>query len=109
VQATRLRLVGKAITGLFAVGFASILAAEMLESVNVPYWGNYAYIGAIVIFVALAALLGSVFGTGILASMDFASGLTTLLMWFIYFPASIMMGVLFALLLLLSYINFREP
>jgi len=104
-----LRFIGKAITGLFAIGFASILAAEMLESVNVPYWGNYAYIGAIVFFVALAALLGSVFGTGILASMDFASGLTAMLMWFIYVPASIMMGVLFALLLFLSYLRFKEP
>ena len=98
---------GKTVAGLLTFGFASIITAEMLQSVNVPNWGDYGFIGAVLLFIAFAVLLGTVFRLEVLPAMDASSTLTGLLMAFIYVPAALLMGGLFALFIFLTYLAYR--
>jgi hypothetical protein len=98
-----LNVLGRTIAGLFTFGFASIVTAEMLQSVDVPNWGDYEFIGTVLVFVAFAVLLGEVFGLEVLPAMDVSSALTGLLMAFIYFPAALLMGGIFVLSIILTY------
>jgi len=101
-----LNYVGRAITGLFTLGLASILTAEMLQFANVPDWGNYASIGAVLIFIALAVLLGAVFEIAILPALDISSALTALLMFYVYMPAALVMVGLFALFVVITFLAY---
>ena len=102
-----MNILGKTIAGLFTFGFASIVTAEMLQLGNVPNWGDYEFVGAVIVFIALAALLGAVFGLEVLPAMDVSSALTGLLMAFIYIPAALLMGGLFVLFIVLTYLAYR--
>ena len=102
-----MNILGRTIAGLFTFGFASIVTAEMLQLANVPDWGDYAFIGAVLVFIALAALVGAVFGLEVLPAMDVSSALTGLLMGFFYVPAALLMVGLFVLFIILTYLAYR--
>ena len=98
---------GQGLAALLAVAAVFVLLAMGLQSFSVSGWENLAGMGGVFLFAFFAILVGVVTKT-FLPSVMGSTGLTALVMAFVYPLFALVMGLIFTLVLALAILDARS-